>query len=44
MRSFTLLVDLVMIPMWVPHLLLIPMRVLLVLPMWMMRKKKMRFL
>jgi hypothetical protein len=33
-----------LIPMWVLHLLLIPMGVLLVLPMWMMRRKKMKLL
>jgi hypothetical protein len=33
-----------LISMWVLHLLLIPMGVLLVLLMWMTRRKKMRFL
>jgi hypothetical protein len=33
-----------LITMWVLHLLLIPMGVLLVLPMWMTRRKKMKFL
>jgi hypothetical protein len=33
-----------LIPMWVLHLLLIPMGVLLVLPMWMTRRRKMKFL
>jgi hypothetical protein len=36
--------NLLLIPMGVPHLLLTPMGVLLVLPMWMTRRKKMRFL